>query len=93
MPSVRLVAWRGGDANGESGILGMAAVQLVEVELLIRDLLIVRGDAGLRVLLPRAAAAVDQDSSALPLLQWRWEAVAQRFTAAVMAAVVTRYPH
>ena len=57
---MRLVGWRGCGKGGESGILGVAAVRLVEVELVIRDLLIVRGDAGLRVLLPRGAAAVDQ---------------------------------
>ena len=95
MPSVRLVGWRGCGKGGESGILGVAAVRLVEVELVIRDLLIVRGDAGLRVLLPRGAAAVDQGSSVLrPVLQWRSEDVARRFaTTVVAAAVVARYPH
>ena len=69
MPSVRLVAWRG-CAKGD--VVGVAAIKLVEIELVIEDVVIERRDARLRVVLPRGVPAVldERESEALrPVLR------------------------
>jgi hypothetical protein len=86
---VRLVAWRG---CGEGDVV--AAIELVEIALVIEDVAIVRRDNRLRVVLPRGMAAVfERDGVALrPVLRWGSTEVARRFAIAVVAAVTARYP-
>ena len=66
------------------GDVGIAAVELVEVGLEIRNILVVRRDARLVVVMPRGEAVI--------VLRWGSAAVARRFASAVVAAVVARYP-
>jgi hypothetical protein len=83
MASVRLVAWRGG--GGDDAVVGVAAIELVEIALTIREVTIVRRDDRLRVMLPLGAAIEGDAAASRPVLQWGSADVARRFAAAVTA--------
>jgi hypothetical protein len=86
--SVRLVSWR---RSGESDVVGVAAVELVEVALVLEQVTIVRRDGRLRVVLPRGAPARDGDAPRL-VVRWGSAEIARRFAGAVVAAAAARHP-
>ena len=88
MASVRLVGWRG---SGEGDVVGVAAIELVEIALVIEEVMIVRRDGRLRVVLPRGAPMHDGEAPRL-VVRWGSAEVARRFAGAEIAAIAAGYP-
>ena len=77
MASVKLVGWRGcgGGNGGGDGPIGIAAVQLVEVALEIREITVVRREDRLSIVMPHGSA---DGSAAATVLRWGSAAIGRR---------------